>query len=333
MKTLILSNSFFGYAESIKKELTRKGHTVTLCDTRPKSFFFKAILRFFPSYSFFLVRANIKKIGIIENINYVLIIKGEGVSKKLIEQLKYNNPKLVVSLYLWDSAEVWPYAKYLSNFADRTFTFDFKDSESFGWKYKPLFADFVVNRNISSNKIFKYSFIASNHTIRQNYVRSFFVSNDVKTSFTYFYFQNSVICSINIFLRAFDSLLKRCIFSDIALSRSSLFRIFSESQAVLDVTNPGQTGLTMRTIECLVSGIKIVTNNEHIKKSNLYHESRVFVLGENLRVSNDFLETNFLPIPKNVSDEYLVENWVDEFICENDSLIQNTLKKTKLGDI
>ena len=50
---------------------------------------------------------------------------------------------------------------------------------------------------------------------------------------------------------------------------SEVMKIFKESRCVLDAPQAGQTGLTIRTIECLGAKRKLITTNKDIVKYDL----------------------------------------------------------------
>jgi hypothetical protein len=91
------------------------------------------------------------------------------------------------------------------------------------------------------------------------------------------------------------------------------------SRAVLDVEHPSQSGLTMRTIETLLSGKKLITTNLHIFNSNLFHPSRVHVIDrDNPEIPNDFLETPFEPVSSCLKKYYSCQYWINELLMHQD---------------
>jgi hypothetical protein len=90
------------------------------------------------------------------------------------------------------------------------------------------------------------------------------------------------------------------------------------SKAVLDVEHPRQRGLTMRSIETLLAGRKLVTTNKFIMNCDLYDPSRVSVISRDRPgISEEFLNAPFLPIPAHLRDKYSVRGWIDELLSDS----------------
>lgn len=54
----------------------------------------------------------------------------------------------------------------------------------------------------------------------------------------------------------------------------------ARARAVVDIAQAGQSGMTLRTLEALYLGRKLVTNITSVRNSPLYHSSRVHILGQ-----------------------------------------------------
>jgi hypothetical protein len=80
----------------------------------------------------------------------------------------------------------------------------------------------------------------------------------------------------------------------------------------------------MRTIETLISGKKLITTNKNIIDSNLYDRSRVDIISRsNPYLSNDFMDSEFLPLPEPLKYYYSCEGWISELLN-----LQDLNKKT-----
>jgi hypothetical protein len=92
------------------------------------------------------------------------------------------------------------------------------------------------------------------------------------------------------------------------------------SRAVLDVEHPRQRGLTMRTIETLFAGKKLVTTNEHILKSDLYNPSRIHLISRlNPSIPTEFLSKSFLIISEDLRKYYSCDGWAEELLALQDA--------------
>jgi hypothetical protein len=103
--------------------------------------------------------------------------------------------------------------------------------------------------------------------------------------------------------------------STAAIPPEKVNRIVQSAKAVVDIEHPKQRGLTMRTIETLLLGRKLVTTNAEIRNSDLFHESRVCIIDRaNPSIPQAFLEKAFLDIPQKTKEKYYVRSWLQEVI-------------------
>ena len=76
-----------------------------------------------------------------------------------------------------------------------------------------------------------------------------------------------------------------------SISQSAFVDLIETSSAVFDFANHRQVGYTMRTIENLCAGKKIITNNPAIKSEEFYSDDRIHVFdGMDYRGIRNFLE-------------------------------------------
>lgn len=84
-----------------------------------------------------------------------------------------------------------------------------------------------------------------------------------------------------------------------------------ESRAILDLPKPGQTGLTLRSLEALYFGRKLITSNVDIMDSDLYFKENVFVIGHDswseLRV---FLDGPMHSCGDDLLERYSFADWL-----------------------
>lgn len=83
------------------------------------------------------------------------------------------------------------------------------------------------------------------------------------------------------------------------------------SKYVLDINHPDQSGLTMRTLEALGAGTKVLTTNFNVKDSELYKKGYVTIVDRKLPTFNSSIFRNDVKV--DVS-EYYIDNWVLKLI-------------------
>ncbi len=88
----------------------------------------------------------------------------------------------------------------------------------------------------------------------------------------------------------------------------------SKCSVIVDVVKEGQSGLTLRVLEALFFGKKLITNNKNICNCDFYSSDNVFIVGvDNWDDFEMFLGSELLQIPNNVKNKYLLETWVNNF--------------------
>lgn len=88
----------------------------------------------------------------------------------------------------------------------------------------------------------------------------------------------------------------------------------SKSRAILELTRKGQSGFTIRLMEAVFFGKKLITDNVYVKNEEFYNENNIFILGE--RSIDDlvsFLKSDFIPYSSDILDKYDVKQWLLNF--------------------
>ena len=99
--------------------------------------------------------------------------------------------------------------------------------------------------------------------------------------------------------------------------RESLRRTL-KCDLIVDIVQPGQVAITVRTLEGMFYNKKIVTNNTEIKNYSFYNPSNVFIIGYDNKYSfQEFLRVPVQKIPEVILKEYRMERWVEHFAEEN----------------
>lgn len=92
------------------------------------------------------------------------------------------------------------------------------------------------------------------------------------------------------------------------------------SDVVIDLVQPGQSGLTVRTLEALFYNKKLITNNKSIQNYAFYSESNVLIVdGKNEEKITRFLKASMEDVDWKNKTPYTYEGWIQNF-CSNDSV-------------
>lgn len=318
---LFIAPKFYGYEKHIVNILENNGANVFYYEERPTF----CIYRFLHLVQKININVNwIYKIFLKNLYNKIscrkyelfILIKGEIIDPWFVNEVKQNlniNGKCVY--YTWDSLANNLNTKKIFGLFDEAYTFDRIDSlNNFGIKFLPLF---YINSyslgNKSDRKIFDISMIASFQITRYKIV-SFFINSQLNCFFKLYYpfinFIKFYISDVNIR----NNFWRYIIFHP--MPDSDIVNIYSLSKAVLDVQHYFQSGLTMRTIECMANRTKLVTTNKDIVNYDFYKSKNIFILDLNHLVlpPKDWLNSDFDDIDQGVLLKYSLENWLQTLI-------------------
>jgi hypothetical protein len=316
-KILLISPSFFNYEKRIETELIKQGYCVTLLNDRVSNgFFYKVSLRCFPSLISRLSEVfYLKKIKELCNQSFecIVVIKGEALSEKIIKELLIQIKHTKNCYYLWDSINNTFNSINKAKHFQCVATFDPVDAKNQKWKYLPLFAS---TKETVTNAPYKWDicFIGTAHSDRLKILQK--IKNNLNFEnnlFCFAYIPSRVILWIK---KAIFPVFKK--FNNTELSTkpmpySDVITTFNTSRAIIDIEHFGQNGLTMRSIEVLLSGKKLITTNKTILQSDLYHPSRVLLIDrEHPIINSEFLQSIIEPIDNRLKSIYSIDNFVKQ---------------------
>lgn len=251
------------------------------------------------------------------NIDLVFIIRGSSLDKDTVSLMKERFPKASYLLYEWDGVANLPNAKELATEMDWVFTFDISDSREYGWMYRPLF---YLTESSSPDRPIDFAFIGTLHTKRAEILGRLIKECDQeKLSVFDHVYVNRFVYLKNRFItrkREFINLPKGVVPKFSAMSLNDTNTIYSNSRVVVDYTHPGQTGYTMRTIECIGHRCKLMSNNRDLIKASFYHPNNIFIYEEDdFKIDKMFFESDYQELPGNVREKYSAKCWIEDMLC------------------
>ena len=86
-----------------------------------------------------------------------------------------------------------------------------------------------------------------------------------------------------------------------------------EADILLDYSIDPEAGLSLRPMEALFFGKKLITNTREILQADFYHPSNIYVLGEDERTLQEFLDCPVEAVPDEIRDRYLLSAWLKRF--------------------
>ena len=88
----------------------------------------------------------------------------------------------------------------------------------------------------------------------------------------------------------------------------------AQSKAVLEVLREGQTGQTLRALECLFYRKKLITNDKRVEQYDYYNKDNIFIIGkDDFDTLPAFLERPFLDIEEKTVEKYDCKAWLERF--------------------
>ena len=228
-----------------------------------------------------------------KDIDTVFLIYGpnSSLTEKHICQIEKLHPSAAFVLYLWDAWYRIDKKDMLLTHFKNIYSFDTEDCMKYGFKHRPLFYSTppVIGK---APKIYDISNVGVGHSNRLeslSKIKKICIDNGIK-----YYFHLVIGTRIYYVWKYFKK--NQCSFyMDIiakdALPYSEYLRVVDSSKAIIDFPHPTQCGLTMRTIEALSRGVKVVTSNKYIRNHKDIPESMYLVLDESFTAKKlvDFL--------------------------------------------
>lgn len=310
MKILFWGLNYHTYTVSIIEELKSKGHSVDYVDIYPRSIFFKFFRTVFPAgYQRYINQYHEQAIQKYADVDYdrVIFLQAHQIQLTHLQKIRQIHTNAEFVLYNWDSISNHDYRKHAPHF-DRVITFDKNDAIEMGYEYLPLFCtrdlqDVAMN-SAKRNKIFMVGNIVK--PARYLAVKEFRkYCKDKQLHFvTYLKITPVVLLQLwreGIIVRDFK--LK-------SIQPATYKKIIENSYAVFDFANHTQSGQTMRIIESLCTGKKIITNNVWIKQEPFFSPDRILIIeGYQFDEVLSFLNIP-LTDPTKRFEQYHIQNFV-----------------------
>jgi len=322
-RVLLIAPRFFGYEIDIKNEIERRGASVDWLQDRP---FDAPLMMALTKISPTLVTESINNLyqnKLYEfgatHYDYIFVVNGQTLSKKMLQFLRSNFPTSKTILYMWDSIKNRRSVVGNLNLFDETYTFDPQGYRDYGMKMRPLFFSKGFENPICQDHEYDLSFVGTAHCDRYSVIKKLSKNlNPSLSTFWYLFLQAPWVFYGYRLVKVSMRGAQLNEFNFKPLDKTKVESIFSTSKAILDIEHPKQTGLTMRTFEAMGAQKKLVTTNSLISNYDFFNVDNVCILDRtNPIVPQEFFEKPFRPLPKNVYQRYTIEGWLDEIMGLN----------------
>lgn len=339
---LLIGPVYFDYEKSIISTLENAGAKVTfmvenidftdfrflLSNKLPEAKRLKVVEKYF-----------IKQINKLKEENFDIIfgIRMDFFTDGAIARLKERYPGARYILHYWDSCirmhNVDEIARKRPKHFDSMSTFDTEEYEKYkaeGWKFRPLFylPEFErINENPKKNYDVIYIATLSKDRARYYSALKQYCDEHGLSLYTKLYVKKFVYNMQKKWPMYAN--LPIDVFSFKSIPLKEIREYMAHSKVMFDCSHFRQTGLTMRTIECVGAREKLVTTNHEIKKYDFYHEDNYFVLDKPTDLESidsikatfegldDFIKGKpFHELDKDIYDRYSLEYWLWDILKE-----------------
>ena len=314
-RILLLCAKFFNYDQLVADKLREMGATVDLYDARAElSTPEKALLKFYKGFFY----SKLKKYhrNIIErnkDKEYQIVYTNSYLPEETLILYKKAYPKAKFLFYLDDSVANMKNANKTFSYYDRVMTFDRSDSLKYSIDLIPLFYEDSYKNHTGNDFKYDICFIGTIHSDRLKVIEA--IEKECLTTglsfFHYCYLQSRVMYLVYWLTKSEFRRKSPGYFHFDQILSNEVADIMLKSKAVLDIQHPKQTGLTMRTIETLGAGKKIITTNKDILHYEIYSESNVCIIDrENPEINQYFINLDYEELKPSVLEKYSIGGWI-----------------------
>ena len=314
MKILFIGLDYHTYTRNIVAEMELLGAEVTNIDIQPRSMPFKIFMTLLRSqYDTYLERLHNNAIRKSASIAFdkVIFLQAHQISLANLAYLRKVQPSAEFTLYNWDSLSNHDYRQQAGYF-DRVLTFDRLDARSNGYGYLPLFCQRSMQGLRRDRGDSRTLFMVGNivKPVRYKAIESFRTYCEEKK----LNFHQHLKISPVVWARLIHSKVRPTGISLRSIQLDAFQEMIETSCGVFDFANHDQSGQTMRMMENLCCGKKIVTNNLWVKQEPFYTTDRIHVFeGLDFTGVEEFLQMP-LKYPDAEFPEYHIQSFVRQLV-------------------
>jgi hypothetical protein len=320
--TLLICAGFFGYAQEIKRVLERRGRRVAWFEDRPAiDNITKAMIRAAPwllSRKADAYFSRILESAKTRPIRDVLVVKGESLSVAMLERMRRALPNARFTLYFWDSYRNMPAGTHRKvPLFDRAFTFDVEDAQrDLRMKLQPLFflEEYADLRDTPTS--IDLLFFGTVHSDRHAVLKR--LEANLPRGYTLKKILYSQAKWVLPFRALTDPTLLTVDRKDLTFKprpKAQILSLMSRSRVIIDIERPIQSGYTMRTIEAVGAGRKLITTNPGVANADFFDPNNIAIIDRlEPRVTEHFLSTPYRPVPARILNRYSLSGWLDKVL-------------------
>lgn len=250
--------------------------------------------------------------------DHVLVIKSTELRPAFLAALRRQQGRAEFILYQWDSLVRMPGVEERLPFFDRILTFDRQDALARpNLTFRPLFyrCDSLPPMGETELPV-DLCFVGWLHSDRLAVLRKLQAAAESQGMSFHVYLYTG--------LRTFLQLLLGRNARDVhvrTLSYAKLLECYRRATVIVDLPHARQSGLTMRAIEAVGAGRKLLTTARDIVHYDLYASGNVRVMPDDLaQLDGEFLRRPATPYPEKTRCRYSLDTWINDVFHRSESV-------------
>ncbi len=322
-KLLLIAPKFYNYHEIIKSGFEAEGYEVDYFDDRPSTdFFTKVLVRLNKK----LINGKIKKYfnSILEqakkkSYDFVFVLYGQAFKPKMMKELREVLPNARFVFYMYDPICCMPDRVEFSKYFDKCFSFDYNDTVKYeNFKLLPLFYSFTEFEKkeikhdaccLTTMMPGKYSKVKA--IIEQMQAHGFSI-------YKFFFLQSKLVWLYYKLTKKEFRKSKMREFSYSRMTNAEANKLLEESKYIVDCPKEGQSGLTIRTFECLAANKKLITTNDTICNYDFYRPENIYVFKDKIDFDDVFFHSDYVEIPNEIKQKYSIESFIKTILRKDE---------------
>lgn len=311
-RLLLIGIGFYDYEAAIAAEFRSLGAEVWVENEQPPELRGRLAplrRRLFPDMARAQRRhldAMLSRVRAMGRLDHIVVIKGTLLDEPFLHALREAQPDAVLTAYHWDSMARFHDLIRRQALFDRVLTFDHADAAADPrFILRPLFYRPDLAQTGSAAVTIDLSFVGWLHHDRLKQVDAIRAQARALGLTTFLYLSTGVWTSVRLRLSGDGR--------DVHPRAQSFDRYVEKSRAsraILDLPHPRQTGLTMRAIESIGAGRKLLTTAADIRAYNFYRPENIRVLDpDDPRIDPAFLAAPSMTLPVELTERYSLRAW------------------------
>jgi hypothetical protein len=317
-RILLIGIGFYDYEATIVERLRRHGATVQV-------FFDLPVILRRGALASALRRADVKALDIIKlherrilratravSYDFVLIIKSSGLRTEFLQALRHQQSRAEFILYLWDSlARILGIEERIPYF-DRILTFDRRDSAARpDLQFRPLFyredSRPVAVCSADQDRV-DLCCVGWLHSDRLQMIRRIQSLAHLQGMSVFVYLYSGVFTSLKLALAGNSR--------DVHFRPLPYHRVMEmnrRASVIVDLPHAEQSGMTIRAIEAVGLGKKLMTTAGDVVNYDFFSEENVQLLRpDDLRLDRAFARNPAAPVSEEIRHRYSLDAWLED---------------------